>query len=98
MKAFSLLLVIAVCLGAGGVSAEPAPAAAPKAADRCPPEPGSRISRKPAADGRCLQSSSALARSYTREDLERTGQLDVRDALHALDPSLAARSVTVDGR
>ncbi len=95
MKKVALMMLVALCLGAGGVQAtEPqrpddAPAAQ-RAAERCAPETGSRISRKAGADGRCDQSSQAV-RSYDREDLEGTGALHVGDALRQLDPQFLGR-------
>lgn len=32
--------------------------------------------------------SGAIGRAYTREDLDRTGRIDIADALRALDPSI----------
>ncbi len=50
---------------------------------------GSRIkASKPAKDkaGKCAASSSPT-RTYTKEDLEMTGQTDLADALRQLDPT-----------
>jgi hypothetical protein len=48
----------------------------------CVPETASRL---PMRTGVC---SSAPGRSYSNEDLERTGHTDVADALQMLDPSI----------
>ena len=87
MKKFALLLLIATCLGAGGVQADATAAKPALKADRCPPAPGSRLSRAPDAEGRC-EPPQAFTRSYTSEDIERTGQVDLDQALMQLDPAL----------
>ncbi len=55
----------------------------------CIRETGSRItatrSRSRKSDDDCV---NAAGRVYTREDIERTGSADVRDALRRLDPSI----------
>lgn len=55
----------------------------------CIRETGSRITatrnRSKKADEECV---NAAGRVYTREDIERTGSADVRDALRRLDPSI----------
>lgn len=55
----------------------------------CIRETGSRITatrnRSKKSDEDCV---SASGRVYTREDIERTGSADVRDALRRLDPSI----------
>jgi hypothetical protein len=48
----------------------------------CVPETASRLPMRP---GVC---SSAPGRSYSNQDLERTGHTDVGDALQMLDPSI----------
>lgn len=83
-------------------SDDPAPASAAVAADdaewaaqtnRCMRETGTRIrsvERKPlkagARDADCLTSSSG--RSHSGEDLRRTGQRNVADALRMVDPAV----------
>ena len=55
----------------------------------CIQETGSRIvatrNKSKKADKECV---SASGRVYTREDIERTGSADIRDALRRLDPSI----------
>jgi len=89
MKKVALLLLVAACLGAGGVQAEtPSPESKPVAADRrCDPVTGSRIARAPDAKGLCDTTDGRL-RSFSREDLESTGQIDLAEALTRLDPRL----------
>lgn len=88
MKKVALLLLVAVCLGAGGVQAgEPSrPATLAAEAERCPLQTGSRLSPPRDDQGRCEQ-RSAFTRSYSQEDLERTGEVDLNRALEQLDPS-----------
>lgn len=71
-------------------SAEPAAAAVATAAvvDRhCLRQTGSRIvtHRKTKGERDCLP---LPGRSYSREDIERTGETDIADALRRLDPSV----------
>ena len=55
----------------------------------CIQETGSRIvatrNKSKKADKECV---SASGRVYTREDIERTGSVDLKDALRRLDPSI----------
>jgi len=55
----------------------------------CIRETGSRVvatrNRSRKSDQECVD---AAGRVYTREDIERTGSADVRDALRRLDPSI----------
>jgi outer membrane cobalamin receptor len=55
----------------------------------CIRETGSRVvatrNRTKRADEECV---NAAGRVYTREDIERTGSVDIRDALRRLDPSI----------
>lgn len=92
MKKIALLLLVAACLGAGGVKAQaPTDQAQAKAkVTRCEPTTGSRLGKAPDAQGRCDE-TSPLSRSYSREDLERTGQIDLDRALQMLDPSISRR-------
>jgi hypothetical protein len=99
MKKIALLLLVAACLGAGGVdAAEPAaPAAtdagavpAAKGAERCAPATGSRIARKVKPGESCEVHHNNL-RSYSRDDLERTGRIDLDEALETLDPAFSRR-------
>ncbi|MES2685086.1 MAG: hypothetical protein V4650_16320 [Pseudomonadota bacterium] len=87
MKKLALLLLVAACLGAGGVQADAPPTKPLLKADRCPPAPGSRLSRAPDAEGRC-NPPQAFSRSYSQEEIERTGQIDLDRALMQLDPAL----------
>lgn len=60
----------------------------PSVADRrCLRETGSRISARRSArrDGGCLPVNG---RSYSQEELQRTGAVDIADALRRLDPSI----------
>ena len=61
-----------------------------KADDRfCIKETGSRViasrNKNKKADEECV---NAAGRVYTREDIERTGSVDIKDALRRLDPSI----------
>ena len=52
----------------------------------CLKETGSRLAPRPDSKGRkCV---NAIGRSYTREDLDRTGTIDLGDALRRLDPAV----------
>ena len=51
----------------------------------CALETGSRIAPQP---GEC---STSPGRSYSQTDIERTGSVDVADALHLLDPSITVQ-------
>ncbi len=99
MKKLAFFLLIAACLGAGGVkaAAEPAqPAKTPKAV-HCEAPAGSRIRPQLDAQGRCPQ-GSAPVRSYSREDIQQTGQIDLDRALQQLDPSLSRSGQGLGGR
>jgi hypothetical protein len=55
-------------------------------ADRnCLKYTGSRLIR---ADSKGRKCANAAGRSYNKEDIERTGATDLRDALRKLDPSV----------
>jgi len=58
---------------AAGTAAVP-PCSAPATASRLPPKPG--------------ECSASPGRTYTQEDVQRTGQTNVGDALQLLDPSI----------
>lgn len=96
MKRFGSLLALSLLLAAGSLSAAERSPDRPNAEQtlaretRCEPATGSRISRKPGADGRC-ENDAALLRSYEKEDLDRTGQTDLGDALRQLDPTFSRR-------
>lgn len=90
MKKVALLLLVAACLGAGGVKAEtPSPEAA-AASSRCEPVTGSRIAKLRDADGRCPATDGRL-RSFSPEELRLTGATDLNEALVLLDPRLGLR-------
>lgn len=88
MKKAALLLLIAACLGAGGVQA--AEAAETPAVKRCEAVTGSRIQPVVAADEACERATPGV-RSYSREELESTGRIDLDEALSVLDPSILRR-------
>lgn len=97
MKTLALALLMAAGLGAGTAQAQtPEPAepvagqAAAPALKRCPPPTGSRIARAPEQDGRC-SGLDASGRSYTKEDIDRTGEFDLNNALRRLDPAITSR-------
>ena len=55
-------------------------------ADRnCLQYTGSRLIR---ADSKGRKCANATGRSYSKEDIDRTGALDLRDALRRLDPAV----------
>ncbi|MDO9452610.1 MAG: hypothetical protein Q7J29_07095 [Stagnimonas sp.] len=98
MKKVALLILIAACIGAGGVRADPSPVAAttvdakdkaalPKPQTRCEPPAGSRINPKPDDKGNC-PAGSALVRIYSNDELKSTGQTDLGQALQQLDPAI----------
>jgi hypothetical protein len=49
------------------------------------PQTGTHI--RPGADGRCLAGASRV-KVYTREELERTGEINLSEALRKLDPTI----------
>lgn len=90
MKQLTLALMTAALLAAGSAAAEaPKPTPAPvKKTELCPPATGSRLGQRPGPDGKCGNNLPG-ARSYDREDVERTGQTDVGRALQQIDPALS---------
>lgn len=52
----------------------------------CLQDTGTRISSR--SDKGRQRNCSAIGRSYTRDDLRRTGAIDVADALRKLDPAV----------
>lgn len=72
-------------------TAQPAPndevAKKDEVTDRnCLKETGSRLVPRPDSKGRkCI---NATGRSYTKEDVDRTGAIDLKDALRRLDPAV----------
>lgn len=87
MNKRALYFTLALALTISAVQAKPAVQPNAKAT-RCEPLTGSRLHRTPKPDGRC-ETEGALQRSYSREDLERSGAQNPGDALQQLDPSLA---------
>jgi len=92
----------AVAVDDGGGQAQPAgdatadPAATPRVNRDCLRQTGSRIvardyvprsahERNDRLSQRCV---AASGRVYSREDIERTGQVDIADALRMLDPAV----------
>jgi hypothetical protein len=70
---------------------EPSPSEAsmslgPDASSGCDTVTGSRVTRR--ADGECRQSSYPF-RSFSKEDLERTGSMELGDQLRDVDPAFA---------
>jgi uncharacterized membrane protein len=81
----ALLTTLAALLAAGCASTHTAPAVADKTAAQQPPRNCiSTASRIPQND------CSAPGRSYSQEDLERTGQVNPGAALQMLDPSISS--------
>ena len=85
---FRNLLICAVVsasvLGCAGTRAQPEPQTA-SAAVTTPCVPVQTGSRIPANPGAC---TAAPGRSYSQSDVERTGKVNVGDALPLLDPSI----------
>ncbi|RZA30950.1 MAG: hypothetical protein EOP92_33720 [Lysobacteraceae bacterium] len=68
------------------VAAQGQEAAADELADRnCLKETGSRVIR---ADRKGHKCAMAPGRAYTKGDIDRTGAIDLRDALRRLDPAV----------
>jgi len=86
IKSLALCAVVATsavaCSTTSPPSSETRTAAAAAPAQACVPETASRLPMRP---GAC---SSVPGRSYSNEDIERTGQTNVGDALGLLDPSI----------
>ena len=83
----TLLICAVVSASAVGCSSTPqprsdAPAAAATATRPCALGSASRIPARPD------QCSPSPGRTYSQEDVERTGQTNVADALQMLDPSI----------
>lgn len=81
----AVLLAPAAALAAD-TATKAAPVAKPKsaAAEQCQENTGSRIRATKA--GSCRPSMLAL-RSYSSDDLQRTGEIDMAQALRKLDPA-----------
>jgi hypothetical protein len=88
-SAFLTALAVAALLPLSSIAAEPAPAAAAatakaKKADKpCEPATASRIRKSKADD---CKKDMPPAGTYTKEDLDSTGQTDTGEALRRLDP------------
>jgi hypothetical protein len=83
---FKNLLICAVVSAAAiacSTTAPPRPDNRTAAAALCPQNTASRIPMRP---GDC---SSTPGRTYSNEEIERTGQTNVGDALQMLDPSIS---------
>jgi hypothetical protein len=75
--------VVSACVIACASSSQPRPdTKTAQAAQPCSLDTASRI---PAQPGHC---SSSPGRSYSQQDIDRTGQTQVGDALQMLDPSI----------
>lgn len=83
---------------ATAATATPAPAVqtpaveGPQVANTCLQTTGSRITeaqnRRAVREGRAARCANAPGRSYSAEDLQRTGQVSLADALRSLDTSI----------
>ena len=77
-----LVLPLAACTTPSATRAPPKSAAlAPAPAPGCVGDTATRI---PVKEGEC----AGFGRTYTQQDLQRTGQTDTAQALRYLDPSL----------
>jgi hypothetical protein len=74
--------VVSACAACTSTSQSRPDAKTADASQPCSLATGSRIPAKP---GQC---SSAPGRSYSQQDIDRTGQTQVGDALQMLDPSI----------
>jgi len=65
---------------------------APQIANTCLQATGSRITeaqnRRAVREGRAVRCANAPGRSYSADDLQRTGQVGLADALRSLDTSI----------
>ena len=90
MRSTSLLFAALLPLAAFAAERKPAPAPEAKTAavalkpERCEAPTGSRI--RPPKGSDCKAPRPGM-RSYSEEDLERTGQPEVADALKRIDPA-----------
>jgi hypothetical protein len=80
LKSLLGLGILVALVGCASAPQKPATAQKVDARAGCIPS-GSRI---PSSPGQCI----ATGRSYSSEDLQRTGKTDVGEALQNLDPSL----------
>jgi hypothetical protein len=89
LKAFSIGIVISLCVAgcAAQQARQTAPASATAHSTAAPCIPAGALSRPTDTTVKC---GSGPGRSFTRDDVSRTGQLDMGRALQMLDPSIAA--------
>jgi hypothetical protein len=85
----ALLLASGIAAAEEAADAKPAKEEAPKKAvpepAKCTHAPGSHIKLAKPED--CAKAARGPYRSYSKEDLERTGETNVAEALRKLDPS-----------
>jgi hypothetical protein len=81
-RALLICTVASASVAACTTTHPPQDARTTNAAQPCPPVTASRI---PARPGEC---SSSAGRSYSQDDIQRTGQTNLADALPMLDPSI----------
>jgi hypothetical protein len=83
----TLIICAVVSASALGCSATPQPRPDTRVAADTPVRPCSvtSASRLPSKPGEC---SATPGRTYSQEDVQRTGQTNVGDALQMLDPSI----------
>lgn len=96
MKKTLLFLVVACGLSIGAVKASPDVPQPAGQVTRCEAVTGSRIASAPDAQGLC-DTQAPFVRSYRQDDLQRTGEIDLDDALLKLDPALVSRGSFVGG-
>jgi hypothetical protein len=82
---FKTLGLCAVALASIAACSTTTPPAT-RTATAAPCAPASSASRIPTQSGQC---SSTPSRTYSNEEIERTGQTDVGNALQQLDPSIS---------
>jgi hypothetical protein len=82
-KNLLICAVVSASVIACSTAAPARPDSRTAAAAPCPQNTASRIPMRP---GEC---SSTPGRAYSNEDIERTGQTDVGEALQMLDPSIS---------
>jgi hypothetical protein len=83
LKPIALATCLALALAGGGCATHVPPSARTAASPpSCVRETGSRIAKP---DSPCVNAPGA---SYTQEDLQRTGEINVGDALKKMDPRL----------
>jgi hypothetical protein len=86
VSAISAVLLFAACTtGSAGVKPNSAIAQAPVQNPACPNQTSSRIPRSPA-------DCSAFGRTYSSDDIDRTGATTTGGALRLLDPSVTVHN------